>query len=117
MTYNKNYNGKQSHIRNVYISIAHRTPRLYERILVIETDLTLPQSRFAAKDAAVDDLLLELHMLKKLNPVLFSEVDTVEIRGVNDNVNAINARKTDSFPTLPGERFGSSSVRADMSAV
>lgn len=69
------------HIKNVYISTQKRTPILCERILVIETDIDVPQSRFARAHPDIDDLLLELHRLKVRNPALFREVDTVEIRG------------------------------------
>ena len=71
----------QNHILNVYISATQETPQRCERVLVIETDLELPQSRFAPRDPRVEDLLLELHSLKTQNPALFRAVDTVEIRG------------------------------------
>jgi hypothetical protein len=73
----------QNHILNVYISVTQHTPHVSERMLVIETDLELPQSRFAQCDPRVEDLLLELHELKTQNPALFRSVDTVEIRGTN----------------------------------
>lgn len=72
---------KNTYIRNVYVSLKQATPYIAEHILVIETELELPQSRFAEKDERIEDLLLELHALKADNPTLFATVDTVEIRG------------------------------------
>lgn len=88
-----------SHIQNVYISVAQRTPTLCERMLVIETDLRLPQSRFAQTDPGVEDLLLELHSLKTHNPHLFRNVDTVEIRGLDfkDRSHALSDDNDDDF--------------------
>ncbi|MBU0799588.1 MAG: hypothetical protein KKA05_01155 [Alphaproteobacteria bacterium] len=102
---------QQTHIRNVYISKAQRTPYLAERVLVIETDLSLPQSRFEPRDPHIDDLLIELNDLKALNPALFSAVNTVEIRGAD---NHITAAEDAGFPFVSGERV-SSSRAVDMS--
>ena len=102
----------ESHIRNVYISMSRNFPRsAARRVLVIETDLNLPQSRFSPRDQRIDDLLLELHDMKTRNPAMFRAVDTVEIRGANHNMNEI---QPDPFPLVCGERV-SSSRAVDMS--
>lgn len=95
--------GQQQHIRNVYVSLARRTPYLSERILVIETDLTLPQSRFEARDSRLEDLLIELHEMKESNPALFCAVDAVEIRGPENHMNIVE-EETNIYDFLPGRR-------------
>lgn len=95
---------RQSHILNVTVSTAQRSPRTKERVLVIETDLNLPQSRFSAPDPRIEDLLMELHALKMRNPALFQAVDTVEIRGADDH---IGSSEDTAFPFVSGERVPS----------
>jgi hypothetical protein len=103
---------QESHIRNVYISMSRALPHMAaQRMLVIETDLKLPQSRFSPRDPRIDDLLLELHQLKLRNPAMFNAVDTVEIRGAHHNMDEV---QHPLFPLVCGERV-SSSRAVDMS--
>jgi hypothetical protein len=98
---------KTTHIRNVYMTGVRRTPHIMERVLVIETDLRLPQSRFAPRDPRIDDLLLELSDLKQKNPTIFRSVDTVEIRDAQDHMNGEaddDYNERSCFPMVAGER-------------
>lgn len=98
---------RPSHIRNVYMTAVHVSPQIVERVLVIETDLNLPQSRFAPRDPRIEDLLLELNELKTRNPSIFRAVDTVEIRDAQNNMNneAEECDKThDGFTPVTGVR-------------
>lgn len=104
---------RQSHIVNVQVLLKPRTPRLKERVLVIDTNLTLPQARYDAADPRIEELLLEVHELKTRNPALFDSVDTVEIRGADHHV---AATEDVSFPFVSGERVPSSACAVNMSA-
>lgn len=99
---------KTTHIRNVYMTGVRRTPHIMERVLVIETDLRLPQSRFAPRDPRIDDLLLELNDLKQKNPTIFRSVDTVEIRDAQTHMDTETDDHNDdvrsAFPMVAGER-------------
>lgn len=99
---------RESHIKNVYMTAQRRSPHIVERVLVIETDLKLPQSRFAPRDPRIEDLLIELNDMKQQNPAIFRSVDTVEIRDAQDHINLEDAHEERSFPFVPGERVSSS---------
>jgi len=99
---------RESHIKNVYLTAQRRSPQIVERVLVIETDLKLPQSRFAPRDPRIEDLLIELNEMKQQNPVIFRSVDTVEIRDVDTHINHEEAHEERDFPFVPGERVSSS---------
>lgn len=111
---------RETHIKNVYLTAQHRSPQIVERILVIETDLKLPQSRFATRDPRIEDLLIELNDMKQQNPVIFRSVDTVEIRDATTHISHEEAHedtsRRDFFPFVPGERVSSSRL-ADLPAV
>ena len=87
-----------------------RSPQIVERVLVIETDLKLPQSRFAPRDPRIEDLLIELNEMKQQNPAIFRSVDTIEIRDADAHINHedAGAETGERFPFVTGERVSSS---------
>jgi hypothetical protein len=99
---------RESHIKSVYLTAQHRSPQIVERVLVIETDLKLPQSRFAPRDPRIEDLLIELNEMKQQNPVIFRSVDTIEIRDMDTHINHEETHEERYFPFVPGERVPSS---------
>lgn len=101
MTYNSS-----AHIRNVYLTAVHHSRHFTEKVLVIETDLSLPRSRFETRDPRIEDLLLELSNMKLRNPELFRSVDTVEIRDARTHMNdETNSRPEESDDVRAGLSF------------
>ena len=65
------------HIKNVYVQAVEKAAST----LVIETELPLPHA--GRSEPELDTLLTEIGDLKARNPLLFNNVDNIEIRHRN----------------------------------